>query len=83
MLFSLFISRADQKLHIPELDDFSRVLVTNNGLVLYDTAETFSSLCALNVADFPFDKQNCSLNFTNLADSTDLVVLKPLAKLVR
>ena len=65
------------------MDEFSRVLVTYNGMILYETPETFSFLCAVNVANFPFDKQNCTLSFTNLADSLDLVKLKPLTKLIR
>ena len=58
------------------MDEFSRVVVSSSGVILYDTPEVMSSLCSIDVADFPFDVQNCSLDFTNQADTTDLVVLK-------
>ncbi|XP_072015758.1 neuronal acetylcholine receptor subunit alpha-3-like isoform X3 [Amphiura filiformis] len=72
---------ANRKVAIPLLDEFSRVLVGYDGVILYDSAETISSLCSVDVANFPFDRQNCSLHFTNLADSIELVTLKPVPKL--
>ncbi|XP_072015757.1 neuronal acetylcholine receptor subunit beta-4-like isoform X2 [Amphiura filiformis] len=72
---------ANRKVNIPLLDEFSRVLVGSDGIILYDSAETISSLCSVDVADFPFDQQNCSLHFTNLANSIELVTLKPVAEL--
>ncbi|XP_072015760.1 neuronal acetylcholine receptor subunit beta-2-like isoform X2 [Amphiura filiformis] len=67
---------ANRKLQVPSNDDFSRVVVSAHGVILYDTPEVMSSLCSIDVADFPFDVQNCSLDFTNQADTTDLVVLR-------
>ena len=58
------------------MDEFSRVVVSHTGVIFYDTPEVMSSLCSIDVGHFPFDIQNCSLDFTNQADTTDLVVLK-------
>ncbi|XP_066271920.1 neuronal acetylcholine receptor subunit beta-4-like isoform X1 [Branchiostoma lanceolatum] len=42
---------------------FTKVLISSNGLVEWLPPAIFMSACAVDVVQFPFDRQNCSMKF--------------------
>lgn len=57
--------------------DDATVKINNNGLVLWSKFITYSFSCSLNLQDFPFDIQKCTLLFGSWKHSNATLDLKP------
>ncbi|KAL8560916.1 hypothetical protein ACOMHN_035856 [Nucella lapillus] len=52
--------------------------IVSNGLVIWYPAEHFETFCYVDISFFPFDRQTCKWQLFSWAESTSVVILKPM-----
>ena len=59
--------------YMPDSFKDFKMLLYSNGTIVYQPMGIFTSHCNINVRDFPYDEQICSMFFTTMVYSSDVV----------
>ena len=69
---SLFFNSADTYYKSTYKEDF-RVVVESDGTVIWEFGGVMKTSCALDISNYPFDRQVCNVEVQNWAYTDDLV----------